>query len=159
MRGILVGYDGSGHSVKALEWAAHEAALRHAELVVLHICQENPRAWGRAATSGDATSTGGTPADVALADVALAEARDRAEEEAGKALARAGAGLPRPRVTVRAIRGVPAEELLSAAADADMLVVGARGAGGFRKLLLGSVSSHLAHHSHCPVVVIPDDDT
>jgi nucleotide-binding universal stress UspA family protein len=53
--------------------------------------------------------------------------------------------------------GLPAEELLEAAADtdADMIVVGARGTGGFKKLLLGSVSSHLAHHAHCPVVIVP----
>jgi len=143
MRGILVGYDGSGHSAKALEWAAREAAVRNEDLTVVHVCQEKPCAWGEARPSGDAW---------------LAEARELAEEQADKALARAGAGLSRPRVTVRAIRGLPAEELLSAATDADMLVVGARGAGGFRKLLLGSVSCHIAHHAHCPVVVIPDDE-
>ena len=58
-------------------------------------------------------------------------------------------------VAVRAVLGVPAEELLKAAADADMIVVGSRGAGGYKKLLLGSVSSYAVHHGHCPVVVIP----
>ena len=63
-----------------------------------------------------------------------------------------------PSVTVRAVTGLPAEELLNAAADADMIVVGSRGAGGFKRLLLGSVSTQVTHHAHCPVVVIPADN-
>jgi nucleotide-binding universal stress UspA family protein len=58
-------------------------------------------------------------------------------------------------VTVLSRNGMPAEEILTAAADADMVVVGSRGAGGFRQLLMGSVSSQVTHHAHCPVVVIP----
>jgi hypothetical protein len=49
---------------------------------------------------------------------------------------------------------VPAEQLLNAAKDSDMLVIGSRGAGGFKDLLLGSVSTHITHHAHCPVIVI-----
>lgn len=60
-----------------------------------------------------------------------------------------------PSVNIRSVSGVPAEQLLKAAADADMLVVGSRGAGGFARLLLGSVSSQVVRHAHCPVVVIP----
>ena len=59
---------------------------------------------------------------------------------------------------MRAVTGVPAEELLSAAADADMIVVGSRGAGGFKRLLLGSVATQVTHHAGCPVVVIPDEN-
>jgi len=61
---------------------------------------------------------------------------------------------PPPAVTVRAACGSPASELLGAAHGADLLVVGCRGSGGFARLMLGSVSSQVAHHAPCPVVVV-----
>ena len=60
-----------------------------------------------------------------------------------------------PEVTVSVATGDAAEELLQASRDADLLVVGSRGSGGFARLLLGSVSSQVTHHAECPVVVIP----
>jgi len=60
---------------------------------------------------------------------------------------------------VLAAIGIPAEELLNAAASADMIVVGSRGAGGFKRLLMGSVAAQVTHHAHCPVVVIPAEQT
>jgi nucleotide-binding universal stress UspA family protein len=59
-----------------------------------------------------------------------------------------------PEVTVNVITGDPAEELVKASYDADMLVVGSRGRGSFAQLLMGSVSSKVAHHAACPVVII-----
>jgi nucleotide-binding universal stress UspA family protein len=64
-----------------------------------------------------------------------------------------------PSVTVRAVAGLPSEALLDAAGDADMIVVGSRGAGGFKKLLMGSVASQITHHAHIPVVVIPAEES
>jgi nucleotide-binding universal stress UspA family protein len=58
-------------------------------------------------------------------------------------------------VSVRAVVGGPAEQLLNAAIGADMLVVGSRGRGGFAQLLLGSVSSQVVHHAVCPTAVVP----
>jgi nucleotide-binding universal stress UspA family protein len=59
-----------------------------------------------------------------------------------------------PEVTVNVTSGDPAQELVNASHDADMLVVGSRGRGSFAQLLMGSVSSKVAHHAACPVVVI-----
>lgn len=151
MNGILVGYDGSGHALRALEWATREAAMRHAPLTVLSVCEATADHWHEAAA--DVHSGGAADSR----DDGVQLARALAEEQAGKVLARLGGGLAAPQVAVRAVVGIPAEELLSAAAGADMIVVGSRGTGGFRRLLLGSVSSHLTHHAHCPVVVVPDD--
>jgi nucleotide-binding universal stress UspA family protein len=61
-------------------------------------------------------------------------------------------------VTVRVASGSVVEELVNAAKDADMLVVGSRGAGGFSRLMMGSVSSLVTQHATCPVVVIPPTD-
>jgi nucleotide-binding universal stress UspA family protein len=80
--------------------------------------------------------------------------RQAAREQTDKVIGRLGESAP-AQVTVDAVSGSVAEELLDAAKDADLLVVGSRGAGGFARLMMGSVSSQVAHHSRCPVVVIP----
>lgn len=143
MPGIVVGIDGSAHSRHALEWAMSEAALRAAPLTVLTVAQITTAYWGPAAVWYP-------PLDLDVAEQALKAAR----EEVDAVLDRLGAHSPPP-VSVRAVVGLPAEEILRAAQDADMIVVGSRGAGGFRKLLMGSVSLQVTHHAHCPVVVIP----
>jgi nucleotide-binding universal stress UspA family protein len=58
-------------------------------------------------------------------------------------------------ITVSVVTGHAAQELVHASHDADMLVVGSRGGGGFARLLLGSVSMQVTYHAKCPVVVIP----
>ena len=144
MTGIIVGIDGSDHSQHALDWAVHEAWVRQLPLTVLSVYQTTVGSWGGPATY---------PQDIALS----ADARKDADDAAGKALANAAGGRPES-VTVRAVCGIPAEELVAASRDADMVVVGSRGTGGFARLLLGSVSSQVVHHAHCPVVVIPAGD-
>ena len=59
------------------------------------------------------------------------------------------------RVERRVVEDLPASAVLDAAADADLVVVGSRGRGGLKGMLLGSVSQKVVHHSPCPVVVIP----
>ena len=84
--------------------------------------------------------------DLALARTAVQEFVDKVEGEIG------GTG---PEVTVTVATGDAAEELVRASHDADMLVLGSRGSGGFSRLLMGSVSSQVTHHASCPVVIIP----
>lgn len=146
MPGIVVGVDGSEYSRHALEWAVREAAVRHAPLTVLAVHQAVAGYWG-----GPVPFTG----DLELAKHAL----DAAKEETDRVLEKVEAAAKPSSVTVRAVSGLPAEELLIAANDADMLVVGSRGAGGFKRLLMGSVSTQVTHHAHVPVVVIPADRT
>jgi nucleotide-binding universal stress UspA family protein len=144
MPGIIAGTDGSGHSQRALEWAVREAAARHLPLVVIAVYQAAVGAWGSAVACLD---------DPVLAEHAQKEAQAQVDE------ALAGSYGSQPvSVAVRAVGGNPADVLLRAAEDADMIVVGSRGAGGFARLPLGSVASHLVHHAHRPVVIIPAAD-
>lgn len=144
MSGILVGVDGSGHSGKALEWAAREAALRNVPLTVLTVCQNVIGYTGYAY---------GYVSDEELTD----HARQVAQEQADKVLRQLDEASRPASVTVRALAGLPADRLLNAARDADMIVLGSRGAGGFKKLLLGSVAHQVTQHAHVPVVVIPEE--
>ena len=144
MSGIIVGVDGSGHSQRALEWAMKEAALRHAPLTVLTVHQ---------AIRGYYGGVSSFPEDPELTE----KARVAAQAEADQVLA--GLGDSRPEsVTVQAVNSFPVEELINASKDADLIVLGSRGVGGFTRLMLGSVSSQVAHHAHCPVTIIPPED-
>ena len=140
MPGIIVGVDGSGHSQRALEWAMKEATLRHAPLTVLTVHETIRGYFGTAAI---------IPRDAELTE----KAREAAQAEVEKVLA--GLGESRPEsVTVKAVNGFPVEELIKAGHDADMIVLGARGVGGFTQLMLGSVTSQVAHHATCPVLIV-----
>jgi nucleotide-binding universal stress UspA family protein len=133
---ILVGVDGSANGAAALRWALAEADLRGATVTALH-------AWGHAApghAGGGHTfdaDYGATEADAALA-AAIA----------------AAAGPDTVAVTRRVVCSLPAKALLEAATGSDLLVVGARGLGGFRGLLLGSVSAQCLHHTTGPLAVV-----
>jgi nucleotide-binding universal stress UspA family protein len=134
---IVVGVDGSEHATHALRWAAREAELHGAELTAV-------LAWdlfNQLHPGGDRTFD---PAyDEAAADRALL-----AVIETG--LGAEGA----PTVRRRPVCDLPAAGLLSAAEGADLLVLGARGLGGFRGLLLGSVSQQCLNHATGPVAIV-----
>lgn len=143
MSPIIVGIDGSSHSQRALEWAVREAAIRKLPLTVITVYRTVVSYWG----------TIMLPQDPALAG----KAREDAIEATEKALALAGDARPES-VTIEVLGGLAAEELVAASKDADMIVLGSRGNGGFARLLLGSVSTAVTHHAHCPVVVIPAEN-
>ncbi len=146
MPGIIVGVDGSAHSRRALDWAIREAAVRRAPLTVLTVQQVMRSFWAGPVIC---------PEDAELAE----HARKIAQDETDDALGKLADDARPPAVTVLAVPGLPAEAILGAAGDADMIVVGSRGAGGFKKLLMGSVACQVTHHAHCPVVVIPDEQS
>lgn len=131
---IVVGVDGSPASVRALEWALEEARLRGGTIRVI-------TAWHYPALA--------EAADTASDYDSLKHAAERAQAEL-----LAGAQAQGAPSSGEVIEGAPVQVLLEAARDADLLVVGSRGRGGFGGLLLGSVSSQLVHHAPCPVTVV-----
>jgi nucleotide-binding universal stress UspA family protein len=141
MGGIVVGVDRSEHAVDALRFAIEEARIRGVELTVVEVWQ--PPYLGED-VGPEAAYTLDAPA------------QQRAEQLLRDQIAKALDGQPAPvsmNTEVRA--GNPAEELIRLGRTADLVVVGARGHGGFRHLLTGSVASQLVSHAPCPVVVVP----
>ena len=142
MAGIVVGVDGSGHSRKALGRAAAEAAAHGVPLTVLVIHQAVRDVYGAASHY---------PEDAGNTE----KAKEAAQAETDQVLADLTA---KPaQVTVTAVHGLPADELIKASQDADMLVLGRRGTGGFARLTMGGVSSQVVHHAHCPVLIVPHE--
>lgn len=140
MSGIMVGIDGSPGSALALGWAMKTAATQNAPVTALIVHPVAGSHW-----SGNPVVYGEDQSEVE-------QARKLAEEMVQKAASAMDAP---PQVTVRAASGIPAAELIDASRDADLVVVGSRGAGGFARLMLGSVGNHVVHHARCPVVVVP----
>jgi nucleotide-binding universal stress UspA family protein len=126
---VVVGFDGSEGGTRALAWAAGEVQVHDARLRVV-------RAW--------------TPGEFGTDQEQAEIMQKRLDENVATVLGTQGS------VAVETVveQGHAAKVLLHQAANADMLVVGSRGHGGFAGLLLGSVSQHVATHSGAPVVVI-----
>jgi len=144
MSGIIVGVDGSGHSQRALEFAMREAAVRQVPLTVITVSEAVRGYYSSMAVYADDP-------------VRTEDSRKLAQAETDEVLARLDE--PRPAsVTVTAVHGFPVEELISAGRDADMIVVGSRGAGGFTRLMMGSVADQVAQHAHCPVLIVPPEN-
>jgi nucleotide-binding universal stress UspA family protein len=134
---IVVGVDGSDGSKQALDWALEEARLRDAEVLAVY-------AW-------------------VLVPLAVPELPSVVDWEALQESARefldsfvSAAVEKHEGVVVRqaVLSGPAAEVLVEAAREAELLVVGSRGLGGFKGLLLGSVSNQCVQHASCPVVVV-----
>jgi nucleotide-binding universal stress UspA family protein len=126
--------------MKSLDWALDEAALRNTSVTVLAVAPAAASIWGIAGQFDPSPET--QQKVKASAEEIVKEASDRHGQQ---------------QVTVRTVSGVPADEIIKASENADLVVVGARGAGGFARLSMGSVSSQVAHHAHCPVVIVRED--
>jgi nucleotide-binding universal stress UspA family protein len=140
---IVVGIDGSAGSRAALQFAAEEAGLRQTNLKVVS-------AWHVPA----GVYMQPTYVDLDL-DTLRQGAREIAEQQVVDVM---GAGRAKT-VEVVIREGNAAEALLEESREAEMLVVGSRGHGGFAGLLLGSVSQQCTAHASCPVVVVRDNAT
>ncbi|MFF6879862.1 universal stress protein [Streptomyces sp. NPDC012474] len=139
---VLLAVDDSSASEEAVRFAFTEASLRGADLTAMYVCRPG---------SPDVYDGPADPPFVTYDETHL-------REHAGRVLDTALAGREErhPDVTVvrRPVVGRVRHTLIDASTDAQLLVVGARGRGGFRGLLLGSVSQAVLHHAQCPVAVV-----
>lgn len=134
---LVVGVDGSPPSQRALEWAIEEAALRGAavQAVTSYLPEPNDPVEPQPGW--------------------MAHARQQAEEAQRSAVEQAVKAHPGVEVAAEIVHATPADALILASRSADLLVLGSRGLGSVRGLLLGSVSQQVARHAACPVVVLP----
>lgn len=151
MQRIVVGVDGSDESRNALSWAAEEAKLRQAELEVVYAYEYTP-AWQLYGYEG--VSVAQMDAIAAEDEAAQERAQELASELVNELVEELGPveGVKVTPVAITDRRAAAA--LVARSENADMLVVGSRGRGGFSGLLLGSVSQQCASHAHCPVTII-----
>ena len=137
---IVVGIDGSASARLATKWAAREADLRHADLILVS-------AWNMPL---DGYNFG----DVPFSEEALKSLEIEAEERLAEAAEDARSVATNLWIMTQAVQGQAASVLMHASRHADLLVLGSRGLGGFRELLLGSVGQQCVNHASCPVVVV-----
>jgi len=139
-KGVVVGYDGSDASRDAVQWAAADAVARDAELLIIAAASvpmsASPMSFGVLSPN-------------AIDDM-LARVGSHVEEQAAE-LAAVYPGLA---ARGKAVMGGASGALVDASEDADVVVVGSRGMGGFKGLLVGSVGVQVAEHAHCPAVVV-----
>jgi nucleotide-binding universal stress UspA family protein len=142
METIVVGVDGSECAHVALEHAMREAALRSARLRVICAWEIPAAVYGGEGLAGD------------LDQVTLDSFRKHAEEAVRDAVAEVKRMQPSVQCDGEIVEGPAAEALLHEATGADLIVVGNRGRGEIKSLLLGSVSHQVVHHAPCPVLVV-----
>lgn len=134
---IVVGVDGSDDARRAVEWAVDEARARGWTIRLVH--------------SWEFPKPSPSP-DGGLAPVDFEGVANRVLDEAAEAV-------PDDVTVEREVANDnPAQALIRCSQQAELVVVGSRGIGGFKGLLLGSVSSQVVNHAQCPVVVVPKDD-
>ena len=136
---IVVGVDGSAGSRKALRWAAAEAADHGADLVVVNVWEHTllPPAGS-----------------VSVSEHYVPDPSQRTADELLQVIKEELGDQPPILVQPHVKQGRPAKVLIDESAEAELLVVGERGHGGFAGLVLGSVSQHVAAYAKCPVTVV-----
>jgi nucleotide-binding universal stress UspA family protein len=139
---VVTGFDGSQGSEAALRVALREAKVRRARLLVVSAWHVPTHYYGSAAAPS---------ASRALAESTRKELATKLEEAVAVLRDEAGA----LEIETRLVEGPAASVLTKEAANADLLVVGSRGLGGLRELLLGSVGRQCAQHASCPVLIAP----
>lgn len=135
---IVVGVDGSECAHGALRYAIEEARLRHARLRIVSAWSVPVMVYAGGYTPG----------------IDPATFEHAAAKEAEAALAEVHKTAPELEAEASSPNEPPSKALLDAAEDADVIVVGSRGLGGFERLLLGSVSQQVAHHARCIVTIV-----
>ena len=132
---IVVGVDGSEASIEALRQAQSLAVPLGAQ-VIATVCWKFPQVYGGYVAMG------------------IDDFEESAKQVLKESLAKVfGPDLP-DNVVSRVVRGHTRESLIEASREADLIVLGRRGHGGFGGLLIGSVSSACVAHAHCPVLVV-----
>ncbi|MFZ0717426.1 universal stress protein [Mycobacterium sp.] len=148
--GVVVGVDGSRSSKRAVQWAAHEARMRNVPLTLVHVVVTP--SWGPA------------PWLLSNAPLPLPAEEDPALEKSGRKIIADAIKIAdestretgRPEINSELFFSVPVPTLVGLSKEARIVVVGRRGQHRLRGVLLGSVSTGLIHHAHCPVAVIGD---
>lgn len=142
MARIIVGVDGSPASAKVLAVALQEAATHGMPLVVVavHVSPASAPAWGMPSMRPKRED--------------LAETEKGVDQLVAQAVA-GRADFGQVDLTIRVLAGVPTEVLLAQAKRNDHLIIGSRGVGGWRRALLGSVSSDVVHSATCQITVVP----
>ncbi|WP_410821493.1 universal stress protein [Micromonospora sp. 050-3] len=141
-RPVVVGVDGSPSSLVAAEHAARAALLRSRRLLLVH---------GYLHASGYGVPL--NPYDLGVP--APSEEAQQVLERTAAELTERWSGLA---VEVRQVLGGPGATMIEESRQAELVVVGSRGLGGFAGLLLGSVGAQVAAHAHCPVLVVRPDE-
>jgi nucleotide-binding universal stress UspA family protein len=139
---IVVGVDGSPQSWKAVNWALEEAGAHGDDVMLVH-------AWQFPSIL--TISYAGPTLPVFTRDDVQRLSHQLLEKTADEARQQS----PAVRIRTQLVEGHPATALVEAADGARLLVIGSRGMGGFRGMLMGSVSTACAHHARCPTVIVP----
>ncbi len=144
-RGIVVGVDGSDAARVAVYWAAHDAAMRNTPLTLVHVVNPILATWQPVPMPAEFEQWQKEQARIYIDDAVRIVQENSSDDRAVT-------------VNTEVLFSATVPTLVDLSKEAEMIVVGCRGSGALSRVLLGSVSTGLVHHAHCPVAVIHDED-